>query len=178
MISNRSMIYRANISFILHISDVAHVARKLSGNLGFDGIIESVPNCIECFAIHETHKDVGIVKASVIVNITINGTVGIICENFGHRHRRVLRNMNHVLGLDDVDVSAKLDNDFRRYLHDSDTMAEDQIASIQAVFLDGLGMWQAKPRSRIVNIQLGLWIRRMGNACHRSERNVLVINRR
>lgn len=68
---------------------------------------------IECFTVNETHKNVVIVKASVIVNITINGTICLVCENSGHRHSGVLRNMHHILGFDYVDVSAKLDNDLR-----------------------------------------------------------------
>lgn len=113
MISNRTMVYRANISFILYISDILYIALKLSGNLGFNRIIESTLSYVKCFAINETYKDIGIVKAPIIVNITINRTIGIVYENFGYRHSYILCNINYILGLDNVDISAKLDNGFR-----------------------------------------------------------------
>jgi hypothetical protein len=107
------MIYGPNITNVPHITDLLDIARKLSLNMGFGGDVESVPSCVECFTGNETHEDVGIVKAPVIASITINWTVRIICENFRYRNPCTLRNMNHGFGLGNVDMSTKLDDDFR-----------------------------------------------------------------
>ena len=178
MISDRAIVCRTNIpsTAMLHTSEVTDIALELSGNMSFGRSVESVPSHIECLAIGETHKDVCIIKTPIIINITINRTVCIICENFGHRHSCVLCNVNHVLGFNDVDVRAKLDNDLWRNLHYSAAMAEDQIASILAVFVDCIGMWQAEPRSRVLHIQPrpGIRSRRRGVVCHRRSCDTLV----
>ena len=154
MISDRSIVCRTNIpsTAMLHTSEVTDIALELSGNMSFGRSVESVPSHIECLAIGETHKDVGIIKTPIIINITINRTVCIICENFRHRYSCMLRDINHVLGFNDVDVRAKLDDDLWRNLHYSAAMAEDQIASILTAFMDCLGMRQAEPRSGVLHV--------------------------
>lgn len=42
-------------------------------------------------------------------------------------------------------MSAELGDNFRRFLHDSDTMAEDRLFWVLTALLDGLGMGQANP---------------------------------
>lgn len=151
MVSHRPAIHRANISIILQFSEVLDVARELSGNMEFGGNIESIPSCVKGLSINKAHKNVCVVKTFVIANVTIDKTICIVCKNFGHRHSCILSNIKHILGLDDVDVRAKFDDDFKRYFHYSDTMTEDQVAFVLAAFLDGCGMGQAKLRSREVN---------------------------
>lgn len=92
--------------------------------MGFGGGVESVPSCVKCFTSDETHKNVGIVKTSVVASITINWAVRVICENLGSG-TPVSAQLNHGVSVGNVDMSTKLDDDIGRNFHDQDTLAED-----------------------------------------------------